>query len=59
VDWVKLDHPVNIGFWRSVGHSMNDFFYESFLDEMARPAARTRSSCAWPAARTMRACPRC
>jgi isoquinoline 1-oxidoreductase beta subunit len=26
---------VNIGFWRSVGHSMNDFFYESFLDEMA------------------------
>jgi isoquinoline 1-oxidoreductase beta subunit len=35
VDWVKLDHPVNIGFWRSVGHSMNDFFYESFLDEMA------------------------
>ena len=24
-----------IGFWRSVGHSMNDFFYETFFDEMA------------------------
>jgi isoquinoline 1-oxidoreductase beta subunit len=35
VAWVKLDHPVTIGFWRSVGHSMNDFFFESFLDEMA------------------------
>ncbi|QDL90750.1 xanthine dehydrogenase family protein molybdopterin-binding subunit [Paroceanicella profunda] len=31
----KLPHPVNIAFWRSVGHSMNDFFYESFLDEIA------------------------
>jgi isoquinoline 1-oxidoreductase beta subunit len=24
-----------IGYWRSVGNSMNDFFYESFLDELA------------------------
>ncbi len=40
VDWVKLDHPVNIGFWRSVGHSMNDFFYESFLDEMAEAGGK-------------------
>ena len=31
----KLPHPVTIAFWRSVGHSMNDFFYESFLDELA------------------------
>ncbi|MFO1147009.1 MAG: xanthine dehydrogenase family protein molybdopterin-binding subunit [Alsobacter sp.] len=29
------EHPVMIGFWRSVGHSMNCFFYESFLDEIA------------------------
>ncbi|HZF74646.1 MAG TPA: molybdopterin cofactor-binding domain-containing protein, partial [Acetobacteraceae bacterium] len=40
VDWVKLEHPVNIGFWRSVGHSMNDFFYESFLDEMAQAGGK-------------------
>jgi isoquinoline 1-oxidoreductase beta subunit len=32
---VKLADPAVIGFWRSVGHSMNDFFYESFLDEVA------------------------
>ncbi|WP_020186341.1 molybdopterin cofactor-binding domain-containing protein [Methylopila sp. 73B] len=33
--FAKLPHPVTIAFWRSVGHSMNDFFYESFLDEIA------------------------
>ncbi|CAH2602534.1 Isoquinoline 1-oxidoreductase beta subunit [Rhodovastum atsumiense] len=32
---VRHEYPVVIGFWRSVGHSMNDFFYESFLDEIA------------------------
>jgi isoquinoline 1-oxidoreductase beta subunit len=32
---VPLADPAVIGFWRSVGHSMNDFFYESFLDEVA------------------------
>ncbi|MHC2086490.1 xanthine dehydrogenase family protein molybdopterin-binding subunit [Methylobacterium sp. CM6244] len=35
LDYVKLAHPVTIAFWRSVGHSMNDYFYESFLDEIA------------------------
>ncbi|MGR9235176.1 molybdopterin cofactor-binding domain-containing protein [Rhizobium leguminosarum] len=30
-----VDDPAMIGFWRSVGHSMNDFFYETFFDEMA------------------------
>ncbi|WP_458095525.1 molybdopterin cofactor-binding domain-containing protein [Roseomonas sp. WA12] len=35
VDCVKLRQPPIISFWRSVGHSMNDFFYESFLDELA------------------------
>lgn len=24
-----------LGYWRSVGNSLNDFFYESFLDELA------------------------
>ncbi|MGR8940406.1 MAG: molybdopterin cofactor-binding domain-containing protein [Gammaproteobacteria bacterium] len=27
--------PVQIGFWRSVGHSQNCFYKESFIDEMA------------------------
>jgi len=40
MDYVKLVHPVNIAFWRSVGHSMNDFFYEGFLDEIALAGGR-------------------
>lgn len=32
---IVLQYPPIIGFWRSVGHSMNDFLYESFFDEMA------------------------
>lgn len=32
---VLVSNPAIIGFWRSVGHSMNDFFYETFFDEMA------------------------
>jgi Molybdopterin-binding domain of aldehyde dehydrogenase len=32
---VPLQHPTVIGYWRSVGHSTNDFFYESFFDEIA------------------------
>ncbi|WP_425350099.1 molybdopterin cofactor-binding domain-containing protein [Methylobacterium tarhaniae] len=34
--FTKVAHPVTIAFWRSVGHSMNDAFYESFLDEVAQ-----------------------
>jgi isoquinoline 1-oxidoreductase beta subunit len=30
--------PVPIGFWRSVGHSQNCFYKESFIDEMAHAA---------------------
>ena len=30
-----MQTPVSIAYWRSVGHSMNDFLYEGFLDEMA------------------------
>jgi isoquinoline 1-oxidoreductase beta subunit len=31
-------HPVPVGFWRSVGHSGNAFFLESFVDELAHAA---------------------
>ncbi|MCJ2093189.1 xanthine dehydrogenase family protein molybdopterin-binding subunit [Methylobacterium sp. J-072] len=40
LDYVKVAHPVTIAFWRSVGHSMNDFFYESFLDEVAQAGGK-------------------
>lgn len=32
---IPVDDPAIIGYWRSVGHSMNDYFYETFFDEMA------------------------
>lgn len=40
VDHVPVKLPIEVGFWRSVGHSYNGFFTESFMDEMAY-AART------------------
>lgn len=30
-----VKNPTMLGYWRSVGNSMNDFFYETFLDELA------------------------
>lgn len=36
VGHILVDDPAVIGFWRSVGHSMNDFFFETFFDEMAQ-----------------------
>ncbi len=30
-----VESPMRLGFWRSVGHSYNAFFIESFIDEMA------------------------
>ncbi len=33
-------HSVPVGFWRSVGHSQNAFFLESFVDEMAHAAGK-------------------
>lgn len=32
---VATRHEVPVGFWRSVGHSHNAFFRESFIDELA------------------------
>ncbi|MGB0590212.1 MAG: molybdopterin cofactor-binding domain-containing protein [Myxococcota bacterium] len=37
---VFLPSPIQSGFWRSIGHSQNTFFVESFLDEMAHLAER-------------------
>jgi len=30
--------PIPVGFWRSVGHSFNGYFYESLMDELAERA---------------------
>ncbi|MBK6853474.1 MAG: xanthine dehydrogenase family protein molybdopterin-binding subunit [Burkholderiales bacterium] len=35
---VVVDLPVPVGFWRSVGHSHQAFFQESFVDEVAHAA---------------------
>lgn len=37
---VIVPTPVPIGFWRSVGHSHNAFFKESFIDELAHAAGK-------------------
>ncbi len=38
MEHVTVPSPVPVGYWRSVGHSMNAFFMESFIDEMAHLA---------------------
>ncbi len=38
VEHTPVDLPVPVGFWRSVGHSYNAFFVESFIDELAHAA---------------------
>ncbi|MCL5123081.1 MAG: xanthine dehydrogenase family protein molybdopterin-binding subunit [Deltaproteobacteria bacterium] len=40
VEYVKLDLPIPVGFWRSVGNSSNTFVVESFIDEMAHGAGK-------------------
>jgi isoquinoline 1-oxidoreductase beta subunit len=35
IEYVRMDTPVPVGFWRSVGHSHNAFTVESFIDELA------------------------
>ena len=37
---VTVDLPVPVGFWRSVGHSHQAFFVESFIDELAHAAGQ-------------------
>jgi len=40
VEYVRMDTPVPVGFWRSVGSSHNAFTVESFMDEMAHAAGK-------------------
>ncbi len=40
VEHALARQPVPVGFWRSVGHSYNAFFVESFLDEVAHAARK-------------------
>lgn len=40
VEHVAVESQVPVGFWRSVGHSYNAFFVESFMDELARAAKK-------------------
>ncbi|MBK6598252.1 MAG: xanthine dehydrogenase family protein molybdopterin-binding subunit [Proteobacteria bacterium] len=39
IDYQEVELGVPVGFWRSVGHSNNVFFVESFIDELAHHAA--------------------
>lgn len=36
----RVELPIPVGYWRSVGHSHQAFFVESFLDEMAAAAGK-------------------
>lgn len=36
----ELELPVPVGLWRSVGHSHQGFFFESFVDELATATAQ-------------------
>jgi isoquinoline 1-oxidoreductase beta subunit len=40
ISHVIVPTPVALGFWRSVGHSHNAFFKESFIDELAHAAGK-------------------
>ena len=40
VEYVQIENPVPVGFWRSVGSSHNAFTVESFIDEAAHAAGK-------------------
>jgi len=40
VEYVMVELPVTVGWWRSVGYSVNAFTVESFMDELAHAAGK-------------------
>ena len=40
VNYVMVNLPIPVGFWRSVGYSVNVFTVESFMDELAHLAGK-------------------
>jgi isoquinoline 1-oxidoreductase beta subunit len=40
VEWARVDQPVPMAPWRSVGATQNGYFLESFIDEVARAGDR-------------------
>jgi isoquinoline 1-oxidoreductase beta subunit len=40
VEYVKMDNPIPVGFWRSVGNSHNAFTKEGFMDELSYAAKK-------------------
>ncbi|MEX1302858.1 MAG: xanthine dehydrogenase family protein molybdopterin-binding subunit [Desulfotignum sp.] len=40
VTYAMVDLPIPVGWWRSVGYSINTFIVESFMDELAHAAGR-------------------
>ena len=40
VEYARVEPGVQVWFWRSVGHSQNIFFSESFVDELAHEAGK-------------------
>jgi isoquinoline 1-oxidoreductase beta subunit len=40
VNYVMVNSPVTVGWWRSVGYSVNAFTVESFMDELAHAAGK-------------------
>jgi isoquinoline 1-oxidoreductase beta subunit len=40
IDYVMQNTFVPVGFWRSLGHSYNAFFVESFIDQLAHASRR-------------------
>ena len=40
VEWVSHPSPIPVGFWRSVGASINTFAVESMIDELAAAAGQ-------------------